>query len=116
MKRQLAGAVERDEARHRDEAPVARREAGPLPDLAEQDLVGILGQGRGDVPEGRAGGGLFVCFACQGCTSYDATRARCGRLPVGGADQPRENVAAVARRPQRGSVGNTLARYGRPKK
>src|SRR4051794_6640817 len=37
---QLVDSVERDEARNGDQAAVARREAGPLPDVSEQHLVG----------------------------------------------------------------------------
>jgi dipeptidyl aminopeptidase/acylaminoacyl peptidase len=46
---QLVAAIERDKARHGDQAPVALGQAGTLPDVAEQHLVAIVGERGGDV-------------------------------------------------------------------
>jgi hypothetical protein len=59
MARHLAGVAAGDQCRDRDDAAVAGGEIGPLPEIREQDLVGIVGQGRGDGPDigrGYAGG------------------------------------------------------------
>ncbi len=41
---QLIRAVERDERRDGDQAPVARRQAGALPDVAKLHLVGVFAE------------------------------------------------------------------------
>jgi hypothetical protein len=54
VERQLVDAVERHQRRHGDQAAVALGEPRPLPDLPEEDLVGIATEGRRDVVEGAA--------------------------------------------------------------
>src|SRR5690242_15763515 len=55
VERQLFGAVECDERRHGGDAALARSETGACPDVAEQHLVGELGQLRSQVADGFAG-------------------------------------------------------------
>ena len=60
VERQLVGSVEGDQRRHRDQAAVMRRQAGPLPDVSEQDVVGVGRQPRSDVGEWTAVLGCLV--------------------------------------------------------
>src|SRR5438067_9696832 len=56
MPAELVGLRERHERRHGDEAAVALRQPGPLPDIAEHDLVGELAQLRKNIPHSSDGG------------------------------------------------------------
>ena len=58
VERQLVGPIERDQACDRDQAAVARRQAGALPDIAEQNLS-VISRERGAMsPKGDAWSGI----------------------------------------------------------
>ena len=44
MKRKLVGAIKRDETGDRDQAAITRRKPRALPDVGEQDLVGVVSE------------------------------------------------------------------------
>src|SRR5438309_8154985 len=60
VERQFIRAVACDEGGDRDQTAVARRQAGPPPDVAEEHDVGVLRESWSDVAERCACGGRFL--------------------------------------------------------
>ena len=61
MKGHLIDAIERDEARHRDQAAIARGKARAFPHIAEQHPVRVIGESRRNVRERIARRGSAIC-------------------------------------------------------
>ena len=57
---QLLGVAADDECGDRDEAAVAGAQLGSFPDVAEEDLVGEVGELVGEAAEHASGGGWFM--------------------------------------------------------
>ena len=51
VERHLVDPVVRDQAADGDEAAVARRKAGPFPDISEQHIVGVFAERGRDIGE-----------------------------------------------------------------
>jgi hypothetical protein len=88
MAAQLLAAIERDQRRDGDQAAVALLEVGPLPDIAEQHLLGQvdqLGRDGANLVAGR-GGRLrahdrFLLAMVRGHASASTTRNAVRRRP-----------------------------------
>src|SRR3954453_16905637 len=63
MGAELIGAVERNERAHGDEAAVALGELRPLPNVAEQHVIGQLGELGRDVAHQLLGTRLLLCLS-----------------------------------------------------
>ncbi len=60
VERQLFGVAADDECGDRDEAAIARAQLRPFPDVAEEDVVGEVGELVGEAAEHPPGGGGFM--------------------------------------------------------
>ncbi len=83
MAAELLAAIEGDEGRDRDQTAVALGEAGPLPDIAEQHLLGEIDQLRRDRADlvaagGRGRGCGHASFLLTGSLSRHMAAARGG--------------------------------------